>query len=123
MRIRAAMITAAAALVVSAAPALASPIEVLKGPPPAGAPEVKIEATQFSTPEVRVKAGSAVKWINADGATHNVHFRRGPAKGAPNAQGPTLNEGDAYVVKFSQAGTYDYIDTLHSTMKGKVIVE
>lgn len=103
--------------------AFASPLEVVKGPAPANAPEVKIEATQFGTPEVRVKVGETVKWVNADGATHNVHFRRGPAKGAANAQGPTLNEGDAYVVKFAEKGTYEYIDTLHSTMKGKIIVE
>lgn len=116
----------AAGLIVAApfaTAASASPIEILQGPPPAQALEVKIEATRFSEPEVRVKAGEAVKWVNVDGATHNVHFRRGPAKGAPNAQGRTLNEGDAYVVKFSQAGSYEYIDTLHSTMKGKVVVE
>lgn len=118
-----AMLAAALFAAVPLAAANASPIEVLKGPPPPNAPEVKIEATQFGTPEVRVKAGEAVKWVNADGATHNVHFRRGPAKGAPNAQGPTLNAGDAYVVKFAEAGTYEYIDTLHSTMKGKVVVE
>jgi len=115
----------AVAAVVAAVPfaAHASPLEILNGPPPADAPEVKIEATQFSTPEVRVKVGQTVKWVNVDGATHNVHFRRGPAKGAPNAQGRTLNEGDVYAVKFAQAGAYDYIDTLHSTMKGKVVVE
>lgn len=115
----------ALAALVAAVPlaAHASPIEILKGPPPAEAPEVKIEATQFATPEVRVKVGQSVKWVNADGAAHNVHFRQGPAKGAANAQGPTLNAGDAYVVTFAQAGTYEYIDTLHSTMKGKVVVE
>lgn len=118
-----AIVAAAAVAAIPLAAANASPIEVLKDPPPTDAPEVKIEATQFSTPEIRVKAGSAVKWVNADGATHNVHFRHGPAKGAPNAQGPTLNAGDAYVVKFSQTGQYEYIDTLHSTMKGKIIVE
>lgn len=114
---------AAAALAAVPFAVHASPIEVLKGPPPAGAPEVKIEATQFAVPEVRIKAGETVKWVNADGATHNVHFRRGPAKGAPNAQGRTLNEGDVYAVKFAEAGTYEYIDTLHSTMKGRVVVE
>ncbi len=115
-----------AATLLAAAPislAAASPIEILTAPPAGDTPEVKIEATQFATPEVRVKAGSAVKWVNVDGATHNVHFRRGPAKGDPKAQGRTLNEGDAYVVKFAEAGTYEYIDTLHSTMKGKIIVE
>lgn len=70
-----------------------------------------------------MKPGEAVKWVNADGATHNVHFRRGPAKGQPNAQGRTLNEGDAYVVRFAEPGVYEYIDTLHSTMKGKIVVE
>lgn len=117
------LIIAAAALTALPFTVHASPIEALKGPPPADAPEVKIEATQFATKEVRVKAGAAVKWVNVDGATHNVHFRRGPAKGAPNAQGPTLNEGDVYLVKFTEPGAYEYIDTLNSTMKGKVIVE
>lgn len=113
----------AALLVAAPIAAHASPLEIMQGPPPADAPEVKIEATQFSAPEVKVKVGQAVKWVNADGATHNVHFRRGPAKGADNAQGRALNAGEAYVVKFAQAGTYEYIDTLHSTMKGKVVVE
>lgn len=115
----------ALAALIAAAPiaAHATPLEILSGPPPADAPEVKIEATQFSTPEVKVKVGQAVKWVNTDGATHNVHFRRGPAKGAENAQGRTLNEGDVYTVKFAQAGSYEYIDTLHSTMKGKIVVE
>lgn len=117
------MIAAAAVAALPAFAANASPIEALNGPPPPGTPEVKIEQTQFGAPEVRIKAGAAVKWVNVDGASHNVHFRRGPAKGAANAQGPVLNQGDAYVVKFAEAGAYEYIDTLHSTMKGRVVVE
>ncbi|MDR4307542.1 cupredoxin family copper-binding protein [Chelatococcus sambhunathii] len=88
-----------------------------------GGTEVPIESMAFQTPEVKCKVGDTVTWVNKDGIAHNVHFRQGPMKGNPKAQGKMLNTGDKYSVKFLQAGDYSYVCTPHPMMKGKVIVE
>lgn len=88
-----------------------------------GGTEVAIESMAFQTPEVKCKVGDTVTWVNKDGIAHNVHFRQGPMKGNPKAQGKMLNTGDKYSVKFLQAGDYSYVCTPHPMMKGKVIVE
>ncbi len=88
-----------------------------------GGTEVAIESMAFQTPEVKCKVGDTVTWSNKDGIAHNVHFRQGPMKGNPKAQGKMLNTGEKYSVKFLQAGDYSYVCTPHPMMKGKVIVE
>lgn len=100
----------------------AEPFEVVTEAP-GDATKVSIEKMAYGTPEVKVKTGGAVTWTNNDEIAHNVHFRGGPAKGNAKAQGKMLKKGETYTVKFTEAGTYDYICTPHPMMKAKVVVE
>jgi amicyanin len=115
--------TLAAALALPRVARAAEPIEIVTDSVPADATEVIIDKMAYQTPEVKVKVGQTVKWTNKDGMAHNVFFRQGPAKGKPNAQGPMLNTGGVYAVKFNEAGEYTYICAPHPMMKAKVIVE
>ena len=91
---------------------------------PADAHKTDIKDMVFTEPEITVKAGSVVVWTNQDEIAHNVHFRGGPAKGFDKAQGPMLNHGQSYAVKFNALGEYKYFCTPHSmVMKGVVKVE
>ncbi|MFD1704423.1 cupredoxin family copper-binding protein [Methylopila henanensis] len=98
------------------------PIEIVEGGA-ASANAVSIERMSFATPEIKIKVGDSVTWTNNDDIAHNVHFRQGPAKGNPKAQGKMLSKGETYTVKFGVAGEYSYLCTPHPMMKGKVIVE
>lgn len=100
----------------------AAPAEVVEGA--GGKEQITIQNMAFGTPEVKVKVGESITWTNKDdGMAHNVHFRNGPMKGKPGAQGKMLNLNDTYTIKFNQPGEYSYICTPHPMMKGKVIVE
>lgn len=97
-------------------------IEIVSGGAPS-ANSVEIRDMSFKTPEIKIKVGDSVTWTNKDEIAHNVHFRQGPAKGNPKAQGKMLEQNENYTVKFATAGEYSYICTPHGMMKGKVIVE
>ncbi len=98
------------------------PIEITEGGAPS-ANAITIQNMGFSPPELKIKVGDSVTWTNKDEIAHNVHFRQGPAKGHPKAQGKMLSQGDSHTVKFNTAGEYSYVCTPHPPMKGKVIVE
>lgn len=100
----------------------ADAIETVEGGAPS-ANAITIDKMAFGTPEIKIKVGDTVTWTNKDAMAHNVHFRQGPAKGAPNAQGKMLATDATWTVKFNTAGDYSYICTPHPMMKGKVIVE
>ncbi|WP_020186428.1 cupredoxin family copper-binding protein [Methylopila sp. 73B] len=116
------LLAAALSLALPAGAAFAQAITVVDQAP-ADAVTVSIANMAFATEEVKVKKGGSVTWTNDDEIAHNVHFRNGPAKGDPKAQGKMLNKGESYTVTFGEAGTYDYICTPHPMMKAKVIVE
>lgn len=112
----------AVGLVATSRPAFAAePVEIVEGA--GGAKQVTIDKMAYSEAETKVKVGESVTWTNKDGMAHNVHLRQGPAKGKPYAQGKMLNTGDAYTLKFNEAGEYSYVCTPHPMMKAKVIVE
>ena len=104
----------------------ADPVEVVADPAAATGDvlDIDIKDMAYAQPSVQVKAGSIVRWKNLDGMAHNVQLRGGPAKGWDKAQGPMLNEGQSYALKFNDPGQYKYICTPHSmVMKGQVDVE
>jgi plastocyanin len=79
---------------------------------------------QFYDPhEVQIAAGSAIRWTNNDNTTHTV-TQGNPTEGAVQAgfsSGP-IQPGDTYEHFFGESGTFDYYDTIHPHMSGKVIV-
>jgi plastocyanin len=75
---------------------------------------VVIRNFAYAPTPLRVKAGTTVKWRNADAAPHTV---TGSSFGSN-----VLNRNGAYSRKFARRGTYAYICALHPAMKGSVIV-
>ena len=65
-------------------------------------------------------AGTAVTWMNNDGAPHTIVSDTG----APAAiSSDTLSSGASFTFTFTQPGTYIYHCSIHPSMKGTVIVQ
>ena len=81
--------------------------------------EVTIQEYRFSPPEVRIKAGDTVKWINREKRTsHSVLF---PAENGLESE--RLFPGEQWQRTFTRPGTYSYRCGPHEEMKGLVVVE
>lgn len=76
---------------------------------------VKVGDNYFKAKTVRVTKGSTVTWRWVGSDSHNVVFRGFKSK---------LQNKGTYRHKFTKAGTFRYVCTLHSDrgMKGTVIV-
>jgi plastocyanin len=88
-------------------------------PQPAGGGkivDVAIQGFAFSPESVKILAGDTVRWTNMDSATHIV-------KGGSTFESGSLAKGDTYEFMFTKPGVYDYICSIHPSMKGTVTVE
>ncbi len=78
---------------------------------------ITIERMAFTPAEVTVHPGDRVVWVNRDPFPHTA-----------TATGRAFDSGSvapdkSWSWRAGKAGDYDYLCTLHTTMKGKVIVE
>lgn len=89
---------------------------------PADAIVVNIEKLKYATPELTIKVGQTVTWVNKEAMPHNVDFVKG-VLGDNEVKGPMLKKDQAFSITFNEAGTFDYHCTPHPFMRGKVIVE
>jgi plastocyanin len=83
-----------------------------------GGTEVSMEGIQFDPAEVTVAVGDTVTWTNNDSVDHDVtadSFSSGEAGG--------LAGGDTFEHTFDEAGSFDYVCTVHPGMEGTVVVE
>ena len=78
---------------------------------------VTIEGFEFRPPLVTVKLGDAVVWRNADLVPHTVSAKDAALDSPPIANGGTFR----FTAK--RKGRFDYICTLHPTMKATLVVE
>lgn len=76
-----------------------------------------IQNFAFQPDPVKVKVGGTVTWTNKDSTAHNVVFDDKSVKGIAN-----LNQGQSGKVTFTKAGTFSYVCSYHSGMKGTVVV-
>lgn len=81
------------------------------------APQVIIDNYAFSPVALTVKVGTTVTWINQDDDAHTVDSTQGKFKSA------TLNKGDRFVFRFTEAGEYPVYCRFHPKMTAKVIVQ
>lgn len=89
---------------------------------PADAIVVHIDKMKYDTPELTVKVGDTVYWVNQEVMPHNVAFKKDEV--GPDAfRGEMLKKDQAYSITFTEAGEFDYFCTPHPFMRGKVIVE
>jgi amicyanin len=77
---------------------------------------IKIKNFAFDPATITLKVGTTVTWINEDSASHTITSEGKFDSGI-------LNKGDTFSYTFNEAGTFEYICTLHPKMKGRVIVE
>ena len=82
----------------------------------ADATAVKIGNFTFGPQEMKVKAGTAVTWINEDDIPHTVVSPN-------NYRSKVLDTQGAYSFTFTTPGTYKYFCSLHPHMTGTIIVE
>lgn len=89
-------------------------------PPSAGVQtyNVGIMNFAFSPDSLTIKAGDTVIWTNNDNVAHTVTSDSGSELGSPH-----ITPGNSYSHTFSTAGTYNYHCSIHTTMKGIVIVQ
>jgi len=82
-----------------------------------GGAQVTIQNFSFSPASVTVKVGDTVTWTNQDSSTHTVVADNGEFKSG------NLGNGATFSFTFSAAGTFAYHCSIHSTMKGTVVVQ
>jgi plastocyanin len=83
-----------------------------------GGTQVSQEGIAFNPAEVTVSAGDAVIWTNNDEVPHDV-TADGFSSGDPGGMVP----GNTFEHTFEEAGTFDYVCTVHPGMEGTVVVE
>lgn len=75
---------------------------------------VSIKNFAFNPPTITINPGDTVTWTNEDSVAHT-------ATGDDFDTGH-LEKGQSGSYTFQSAGTFDYICTIHPSMKGQVIV-
>jgi amicyanin len=78
--------------------------------------QIKIQDLAFGPPELTVAAGTTVTWVNRDDVPHNVVDKNKAYRSK------ILETDNSFSFTFANAGTYDYVCSLHPQMKGKIIV-
>ena len=82
-----------------------------------GSTVVVIRRFAFGPPEVRIRAGERVTWINCDEDAHTSTADEG------EWSSPTLVPGTAFTHTFAAVGEFTYHCEPHPFMTGRVIVE
>ena len=86
-------------------------------------PEVKAVYPQWLPEQEAVKPGKTVKFVNANGILHGVHWTGGPKQ--PSCPGVPIDSSSSSwsgSCTFTQEGTYTFECTVHPVMKGTIYV-
>ena len=84
----------------------------------AGGAEVSMEGIAFQPAEVTVSVGDTVTWTNNDSVGHDV-----TADSFSSGEPGDMGSGDTFDHTFQEAGTFDYVCSVHPGMEGTVVVE
>jgi plastocyanin len=82
-----------------------------------GSTVVVIRGFAFNPPEIRVRAGDRVTWVNCDEASHTSTADEG------EWSSPLLAPGDAFTRTFEVVGEFAYHCEPHQFMMARVVVE
>jgi amicyanin len=88
------------------------------GAPGGSGHTVTIKNFSFTPASLTVKVGTKVTFINQDSTPHTA-----TSQGGSTIHSATLSKGQSYTVTFTKPGTYNYICSIHPSMKGTVIVQ
>lgn len=75
-----------------------------------------VGGNEWSTP-VNAKVNDVITWANSDGVPHKVALDDGSCAMSANIPG-----GGSKSLVFTVAGTYPFHCTVHSTMKGTIVI-
>lgn len=78
---------------------------------------VQISSFSFSPASLTVKVGDTVTWTNQDSVGHSA------TADDKSFETGILGQGKSGAITFSKAGTYAYYCSVHSSMRGTVIVK
>ncbi len=76
---------------------------------------VTVNNFAFDPPALTVKVGDTVTWVNQDSVGHTI---KGDAFNSP-----LLQQGEKFTFTFASKGTFNYICSVHPSMKGTITVE
>ena len=79
---------------------------------------IEIKNYAFNPSTLTIKAGDSVAWTNMDSTGHGIVSDSGNELGSG-----VFKKGESYFHTFYVLGTYNYHCSIHSTMRGKIIVE
>ena len=77
---------------------------------------VTIDGFEFHPAEITVSKGDVVVWVNKDPVPHTATAARTAFDSG------TINAGSSFRFTATSPGRFDYVCTLHPTMKGALIV-
>ena len=80
--------------------------------------EVGMEQIEFVPKQVDVKVGQTVRWTNGESIVHNVSAEEGADFRSEN-----LQEGETFEYKPTEAGTIEYVCTIHPGQNGTLTVK
>jgi plastocyanin len=100
-----------------AKPAAAVDTTTVSAAPSAGLTVVRIANLSFGASDVRVRAGTRVRWVNGDQLQHTVTAEDGAFDSG------LIDPGRSFERVFDRPGSYSYHCTPHPFMHGRVIVE
>ncbi len=80
--------------------------------------QIDISGMRFSPAVLKVKAGDEVVWTQQDSMPHRLISSDGET-----VNSPTMGRGQSYSQRFDDAGTYEYVCSIHPSMRGIIEVE
>lgn len=84
----------------------------------ASSSSIDISNYAFVPTPLTINVGDTVTWTNKDSAPHTVTSDSGS-----ELSSGSLSNGQTYTHTFTTAGTYNYHCSVHSMMKGEIIVK
>lgn len=89
-------------------------------PPTENSPQQKvinitISNFAFSPNIVTAKVGDTITWTNQDAMPHKIS--------GSGISSDILQKGQSYSTTFTASGTFDYICSIHPSMKGQIIIQ
>ncbi len=79
---------------------------------------IEISGFAFSPSDLTIQVGDTVIWTNKDSVSHTITSDGGTELGSSN-----FGKDGTYSHTFNTVGTYAYHCSIHSTMKGTIVVE
>ncbi|MGA9864863.1 MAG: cupredoxin family copper-binding protein [Acetobacteraceae bacterium] len=89
---------------------------VLAGGAEAADATVRIDNFTFAPTPLTIAAGTTVTWVNNDDIPHAIYCQALRLRSHP------MDTNDSFSHRFAQAGTFDYICSLHPQMRGRIVV-